>query len=275
MFVEPDQPNVVYAYATYYNSSWSYSKTEPDITDACYKLCISTDYGKTFTSTDICKYDMCDSAARIAYLGEGELILGAGWNGMYHVSVKDGKITSNEKIDGVSYCKTVGYGAPEKEGDVNTLYIYGKPEDSDPEGIYRSQDGGKTWVCINTENLYGGTGNGNFLVGDMNEFGKVYMSTVGCGIVYGQLSGNTDPTTKPTGSTSADTLYGDANLDGAVDIADAVAVASYVGDSKANALKAQGLVNADVQGNGNGVNASDALTIQQYIAGVLKELPVK
>lgn len=275
MFVEPDQPNVVYAYATYYNSSWSYSKTEPDITDACYKLCISTDYGKTFTSTDICKYDMCDSAARIAYLGEGELILGAGWNGMYHVSVKDGKITSNEKIDGVSYCKTVGYGAPEKEGDVNTLYIYGKPEDSDPEGIYRSQDGGKTWVCINTEKLYGGTGNGNFLVGDMNEFGKVYMSTVGCGIVYGQLSGNTDPTTKPTGSTSADTLYGDANLDGAVDIADAVAVASYVGDSKANALKAQGLVNADVQGNGNGVNASDALTIQQYIAGVLKELPVK
>lgn len=275
MFVEPDQPNVVYAYATYYNSSWSYSKTEPDITDACYKLCISTDYGKTFTSTDICKYDMCDSAARIAYLGEGELILGAGWNGMYHVSVKDGKITSNEKIEGVSYCKTVGYGAPEKEGDVNTLYIYGKPEDSDPEGIYRSQDGGKTWVCINTENLYGGTGNGNFLVGDMNEFGKVYMSTVGCGIVYGQLSGNTDPTTKPTGSTSADTLYGDANLDGAVDIADAVAVASYVGDSKANALKAQGLVNADVQGNGNGVNASDALTIQQYIAGVLKELPVK
>ena len=275
MFVEPDQPNVVYAYATYYNSSWSYSKTEPDITDACYKFCISTDYGKTFTSTDICKYDMCDSAARIAYLGEGELILGAGWNGMYHVSVKDGKITSNEKIDGVSYCKTVGYGAPEKEGDVNTLYIYGKPEDSDPEGIYRSQDGGKTWVCINTEKLYGGTGNGNFLVGDMNEFGKVYMSTVGCGIVYGQLSGNTDPTTKPTGSTSADTLYGDANLDGAVDIADAVAVASYVGDSKANALKAQGLINADVQGNGNGVNASDALTIQQYIAGVLKELPVK
>ena len=218
---------------------------------------------------------MCDSAARIAYLGEGELILGAGWNGMYHVSVKDGKITSNEKIDGVSYCKTVGYGAPEKEGDVNTLYIYGKPEDSDPEGIYRSQDGGKTWVCINTEKLYGGTGNGNFLVGDMNEFGKVYMSTVGCGIVYGQLSGNTDPATKPTGSTSADALYGDANLDGAVDIADAVAVASYVGDSKANALKAQGLVNADVQGNGNGVNASDALTIQQYIAGVLKELPVK
>ena len=275
MFVEPDQPNVVYAYATYYNSSWSYSKTEPDITDACYKFCISTDYGKTFTSTDICKYDMCDSAARIAYLGEGELILGAGWNGMYHVSVKDGKITSNEKIDGVSYCKTVGYGAPEKEGDVNTLYIYGKPEDSDPEGIYRSQDGGKTWVCINTENLYGGTGNGNFLVGDMNEFGKVYMSTVGCGIVYGQLSGNTNPTTKPTGSTSADALYGDANLDGAVDIADAVAVASYVGDSKANALKAQGLINADVQGNGNGVNASDALTIQQYIAGVLKELPVK
>ncbi len=203
MLVEPDQPNVVYAYATYYNSSWSYSKTEPDITDACYKFCISTDYGKTFTSFDICKYDMCDSAARIAYLSEGELILGAGWNGMYHVSVKDGKITSNEKLDNVFYCKTVGYGAPEKEGGINTLYMYGKPAETDEEGIYRSTDGGKTWDCINTDNLYGGTGNGNFLVGDMNEFGRVYMSTVGCGIIYGELSSTTPVDPEVTTTTTS------------------------------------------------------------------------
>ena len=39
---------------------------------------------------------------------------------------------------------------------------------------------------INTQNLYGGTGNGNFLVGDLNTFGILYMSTVGCGIIYGK-----------------------------------------------------------------------------------------
>lgn len=85
----------------------------------------------------------------------------------------------------------------------------------------------------------------------------------------------TDPTTKPTSpSSSDDILWGDANTDGAVDIADAVCVASYVGDSKNNGLSAKGLSNADVQSNGNGVNASDALAIQQFLAGIVKSLPV-
>lgn len=87
----------------------------------------------------------------------------------------------------------------------------------------------------------------------------------------------TDPTTKPTSPSSSsddDILWGDANTDGAVDIADAVCVASYVGDSKNNSLSAKGLSNADVQSNGNGVNASDALAIQQFLAGIVKSLPV-
>lgn len=87
----------------------------------------------------------------------------------------------------------------------------------------------------------------------------------------------TDPTTKPTSPSSSsddDILWGDANTDGAVDIADAVCVASYVGDSKNNGLSAKGLANADVQSNGNGVNASDALAIQQFLAGTVKSLPV-
>ncbi len=69
-------------------------------------------------------------------------------------------------------------------------------------------------------------------------------------------------------------LYGDANLDGNVDIADAVAVSAYVGDSKNNSLEPQGLLNGDVQSNGNGLNANDALAIQQYLANIIKELPV-
>ena len=198
MLVEPEKPNVVYAYATYYNSSWFYSKSEAEFSDAHYTLYVSTDYGKTFTGTDIAMYDQCDSAGRIAYLGEDNLMLGAGWYGMYNVT--DGGKTV-EKTD-VYYCKTVGYGAPEKKGGLNTLYMYGKPKETDDEGIYRSTDGGKTWVCINTDNLYGGTGNGNFLVGDMNEFGTVYMSTVGCGIVYGKISGDTPDDDKPATTTT-------------------------------------------------------------------------
>lgn len=66
-------------------------------------------------------------------------------------------------------------------------------------------------------------------------------------------------------------LMGDANNDNSVDIADVVAIASYVSDSKTNTLSEQGIANADVHSRGNGINASDALAVQQYIAGIIKE----
>lgn len=272
MISEPKHPEIVYAYATYYNSSWGYSKPAPTAEDAQYKFCVSTDYGKTFTSVDVCMYDQCDSAGRIAYLGEGELILGGGYYGMYHATVKDGKATI-EKLDNVSYCKTVGYGAPEEEGGLNTIYMYGKPDEDDTEGIYRSTDGGKTWFCINTEHLYGGTGNGNFIVGDMNEFGKIYMSTVGSGLVYGELSDGND---KPTTSTDVKvTLYGDSNDDKSVTIADAVLIMQSLANADEYKLTAQGRANADVIGN-DGVTNKDALVIQQVVADTIKQsdLPI-
>ncbi|MGN1036607.1 MAG: cohesin domain-containing protein [Ruminococcus sp.] len=70
----------------------------------------------------------------------------------------------------------------------------------------------------------------------------------------------------------SDGLRGDANLDGSVDIADVVAIASYVSDSVQNPLKSQGMINADVQGEGNGINANDALAVQQYLANIITVL---
>jgi hypothetical protein len=85
--------------------------------------------------------------------------------------------------------------------------MWGQPEESDPQGVYRSSDGGQTWVAINVNHTYGGTGNGNFLVGDMNTFGLVYMSTVGCGIVYMQSPADGTPTI-PTTTTTTTTSKG-------------------------------------------------------------------
>lgn len=270
LLVEPDDPNTVYAYATYFNSSWHYSKPEPDETDAQYIFCISTDGGKTFNSTNVCMYDQCDSAGRIGYLGKGELMLGGGWYGMYRASVKDGKATIT-KVDGISYCKTLGYGAPEKTGGVNTIYMYGKPLDSDPEGIYRSTDVGKTWVCINTDRLYGGTGNGNYLVGDMSTFGRVYMSTVGCGIVYGEIAGTTPVTPPATTTTTAaddDILWGDADCSGLVDVSDAVLVCRVAVEDRTAEITDKGQRNADVTHDGS-VKSDDALKIVRFVAKLL------
>ena len=256
--VDPKDPKTVYASVLTHNDYWAsdMTKKEPTLEESHYAFAISNDYGATFTETTVCKYDMCDHTGDLAYIGNGSIAMAAGWYGLHIIS--DGGKTV-KKLDNVFYAKCVGYGAPEKSGGLNTLFIYGKPDESDKEGIYRSTDGGASWVCINTDHLYGGTGNGNYLVGDLDEFGKVYMSTVGCGIVYGQLSDGkpktpVTTTTKPvttttkattttttaapvTTSSSASTTKaattsesdknykaGDVNCDGTIDMSDAVLI---------------------------------------------------
>ena len=275
--VDPEDPSIVYASGVRHNDYWAsdMTKTEPTLEESHYGFFISKDYGKTFTGKTICRYDMCDSTGDPAYITKDTLAMAAGWYGMYILT--DGA-SKAEKLDSVFYAKTVGYGAPEKKGGVNTLFMYGKPQESDPEGIYRSTDAGKTWVCINTDHLYGGTGNGNYLCGDMSTFGKVYMSTVGCGIVYGEISGTTQPseTTKPVTTTTAKTtagsadeiLWGDADCSKQVDVSDAVLVARLSAEDRNAKITAQGKKNADVTHDGN-LTTDDSLLILKYISKLI------
>lgn len=85
----------------------------------------------------------------------------------------------------------------------------------------------------------------------------------------------TSPTTTATTTTAAEeVIYGDANCDGNVDISDAVMVKCYLINNKKFTLSKQGLLNSDVQGSGNGVNAQDAVTIQKYVIKSITKLPV-
>jgi hypothetical protein len=77
-----------------------------------------------------------------------------------------------------------------------------------------------------------------------------------------------------SGQTVSDVVYGDANGDGAVDIDDMVAVVCYVSDPVSNPLSADAMVSADVYGNGDGVNAMDALAIQKYLVKSVDSLPI-
>ena len=91
-----------------------------------------------------------------------------------------------EKIESISSCEAVGTGKGPDESDYPSIYIYGTTTNNSELGAYRSDDIGATWVRINDENTqFGGLANGSFIKGDQNVFGRVYMSTAGRGIVYG------------------------------------------------------------------------------------------
>ena len=73
------------------------------------------------------------------------------------------------------------------------------------------------------------------------------------------------------------TLYGDANVDGDVTLADAVLILQSLANPDNYSLTEQGKANADVAGNNDGVTANDALVIQMVEAGTYKaeDLPIK
>jgi xyloglucan-specific exo-beta-1,4-glucanase len=92
-----------------------------------------------------------------------------------------------ERVAPLASCQAVGFGAPAPGRDFPAVYVWGATAGG-PRGIYRSDDRGASWLRINDDaHQYGGPGNGQFVLGDANVYGRVYMSTAGRGIVYGQL----------------------------------------------------------------------------------------
>lgn len=121
---------------------------------------------------------------------EGDIWIPLYQNGLTR-SINSGQ--SFSKISAVSQCSAVGFGKEAPGKNFPTIYIWGTV--SGVLGIHRSTDEGQTWLRINDDaHEYGGPGNGQFVVGDMNVFGRVYMSSVGRGIIYGESSNTCLPT---------------------------------------------------------------------------------
>ncbi|HWK06746.1 MAG TPA: T9SS type A sorting domain-containing protein [Puia sp.] len=85
------------------------------------------------------------------------------------------------KLSTVSACSAVGFGKTATGATYPTIYIWGTV--NGVEGVYRSTDKGASWTRINdSAHQWGGIGNGQFVTGDWNTYGLVYISTVGRGI---------------------------------------------------------------------------------------------
>lgn len=89
--------------------------------------------------------------------------------------------------------------------------------------------------------------------------GLGYTNTSGFGVL--KLTGGSD------------IVWGDSDLSGEIEIADAVKIMCYLTDPDNNKIEPQGIINGDVYQNGDGLSVQDALSIQKYLAQIIKTLP--
>ena len=82
-----------------------------------------------------------------------------------------------------------------------------------------------------------------------------------------------EPDTGESTSEVSKALYGDADLNGKIEIDDAVTVMCYAADKDSYPLSDEALRNADVYQNGDGVSANDAVSIQKFLSNQIDALP--
>lgn len=90
-----------------------------------------------------------------------------------------------EPVASVATCTAIGFGVAAPGKTFPAVYMWGAPA-GQPSGVYRSDDAGQSWLRVNDDaHEYGGPANGQFVLGDANVYGRVYLSTAGRGIVFG------------------------------------------------------------------------------------------
>src|SRR5262249_52724065 len=94
------------------------------------------------------------------------------------------------RVTNVEEADTIGFGmaAPGQ----SYMALYTSAQVNGVRGIFRSDNAGATWVRINDDqHQYGSTDAA--ITGDPRVFGRVYLSTNGRGIIYGEPSGTANP----------------------------------------------------------------------------------
>ncbi|MFC8952178.1 cellulose binding domain-containing protein [Streptomyces sp. NPDC057101] len=164
----------------------------------------STDGGRTFTA----KATGLPAKGNVRFKAvpgrKGDIWLAGGAPdaayGLWHST--DGGATFT-RTAGVEQADTIGFGKAAPGATYPTLYTSAKI--GGVRGIFRSTDAGASWVRINDDaHRWGWTGGA--ITGDPRVYGRVYVSTNGRGIIYGDTAGTgggdgggTDPGT-PAGA---------------------------------------------------------------------------
>jgi xyloglucan-specific exo-beta-1,4-glucanase len=118
---------------------------------------------------------------------EGDIWLAGAEGGLWRSTNSGASFT---RVTSVEEADTIGFGmaAPGQ----SYMALYSSAQVNGVRGIFRSTDTGATWVRINDDQHQYGSTNAA-ITGDPRVFGRVYVSTNGRGIIYGEPSGVSNP----------------------------------------------------------------------------------
>ena len=164
----------------------------------------STDAGATFTATAATGLPATGPVRLKALPGaRGDVWLAGGTTGsgatygLWH-STNGGAGFS--KLAAVDAADTIGFGKAAPGSSYPALYT--SAQIGGVRGIYRSDDAGASWIRINDDqHQWGWTGAA--ITGDPRIYGRVYVSSNGRGILYGDVAGTATGTPTATASASA------------------------------------------------------------------------
>ncbi len=145
----------------------------------------SADGGATFAATGAAGLPSTGSARFKAVPGfKGQIWLAGGSAGnAYGLWVSRDSGASFKKLRHVDEADVVGFGKAAPGRHYPAVYTSAKVRGL--RGIFRSDDAGDEWVRVNDDrHQYGSTGQA--ISGDPRVYGRVYVSTNGRGIVYGE-----------------------------------------------------------------------------------------
>ncbi|MFE1925016.1 cellulose binding domain-containing protein [Streptomyces asoensis] len=151
------------------------------------KFYVSSDGGATFTGSAATGLPAGDSVRFKALPGtKGDVWLAGGASdgayGLWHSTDSGATFT---RLAGVEQADTIGFGKAATGASYQTLYTSAKI--AGVRGIFRSTDKGVSWTRVNDDaHQWGWTGAA--ITGDPRVYGRVYVSTNGRGVVYGDTS---------------------------------------------------------------------------------------
>ncbi len=141
---------------------------------------VSSDGGKTFSKT-------------LSLLTDARITVVPGKEGVVYIPAMGLQYSSDhgqtfEKKGTAAGCMAIGIGKGKTDSSPDAIYIWGRPTSDDVMGIYMSDDDGATWSAVTQGTMqFGGMGNGKFLRGDCNTYGRCYISSVGLGVIVCEL----------------------------------------------------------------------------------------